>query len=405
MIQKKYPARWERKEPWKFIPRRDLFPDVELSSDSEQVKTANKPRPSPMDLPEQPNEHQNNQQKTRPGIRPMAPSETELPFSQPRTIPEKKSNTPIHQLQRSPSSTMKLGDKKPAKKLKKGLPLPIDRPMTAVQSKRRASPGFLLLLFGGFLLLEFLESQAKGPTTLGGSEKHETVQMLKAIGPYLDDPQQDALYTAAGVMETIQMVKDVMNHTYQNQQRATIMNVPPNPRVRKVEAIKAIRPYIPPDNRKQLNQVLNFYEGADKVHRNFKAFQNNQILKEGQKTSLLELVTDILNVIHPVLPQEQRDQAEKASQIIKMIEVMGAVNKGSKKERRQHAQKAEDEKSKAKKIKEENPSDSSEQINKIMDSFAPMLNDEQKESMNMIMKMAQLLSQPDQGTNTDPDGN
>jgi hypothetical protein len=225
------------------------------------------------------------------------------------------------------------------------------------------------------------------------------------IGPYLDDPQQDALYTAAGVMETIQMVKDVMNHTYQNQQRATIMNVPPNPRVRKVEAIKAIRPYIPPDNRKQLNQVLNFYEGADKVHRNFKAFQNSQILKEGQKTSLLELVTDILNVIHPVLPQEQRDQAEKASQIIKMIEVMGAVNKGSKKERRQHAQKAEDEKSKAKKIKEENPSDSSEQINKIMDSFAPMLNDEQKESMNMIMKMAQLLSQPDQGTNTDPDGN
>lgn len=370
MIQKKYPATWERKEPWRFIPRRDLFPDVESPLSSEQENRT-----------------------------------TELPLSQPKNIPERKSNTPVHQLQYSPSSTMDQRSQKPAQKAKKGPPLPIERPMTAVKTKRRTTPGFLLLLFGGFLLLEFLESRTEGTTILGGLREPQTVQMLKAIGPYLEDQQQDVLYTAAGVMETMHMVKDVMNHTYQNQQRATIMNVPSNPRVRKVEAVKAIRPYIPSDNRRQLNQVLNFYEGADKVHRNLKAFQNNRVLKEGQKTSPLDLATDILSVIRPVLPQEQRDQADKASQIIKMIEVMGAVNKGSRKENKQYALKSGDEKQRAKKLGEESPTDSSGQIEKIMDSFAPMLNDEQKESMNMIMQMAQLLSQPEQEDNSNPDGN
>ena len=385
MIQKKYPATWERREPWRFIPRRDLFPDVEL--------------------PEQQKEHQNDKQRAKPSTRPMASSETEISISQPRKIPERKSNTPVHQLQYSPSSTMNQRSQKPAQKPKKGPPLPVERPMKAVKSKRRATPTFLLLLFGGFLLLEFLESRTEGTTILGGLREPQTVQMLKAIGPYLEDQQQDVLYTAAGVMETMHMVKDVMNHTYQNQQRATIMSVPSNPRVRKVEAVKAIRPYIPSDNRRQLNQVLNFYEGADKVHRNLKAFQNNRVLKEGQKISPLELATDILNVIRPVLPQEQRNQAEKATQIIKMIEVMGAVNKGSGKESKQYALKSGNEKPKAKALAEESSTDSSGQIEKIMDSFAPMLNDEQKESMSMIMKMAQLLSQPEQETSSDSDGN
>ena len=71
MIQKKYPATWERREPWRFIPRRDLFPDVELS--------------------EQQKEHQNDKQRAKPGTRPMASSETEISISQPRKIPERKS--------------------------------------------------------------------------------------------------------------------------------------------------------------------------------------------------------------------------------------------------------------------------------------------------------------------------
>ncbi|NLB40855.1 MAG: hypothetical protein GX815_01080, partial [Clostridiales bacterium] len=174
--------------------------------------------------------------------------------------------------------------------------------------------------------------------------------------------------------------------------------------VRKVEAIKAIEPYIPTDSRRQLSQVLNFYEGANKVQRNIKAFQDNRVLNEGQKTSPLDLATDILSVIRPVLPQEQRDQADKATQIIKMIEVMGAVNKGSRKENKQLALKSGNEKPRSKIPAEESPTDNSGQIEKIMDSFAPMLNDEQKESMNMIIQMAQLLSQPEQDGSSDSDG-
>ncbi len=368
MIQKKYPASWEKKKPWEFIPRRDLFPDAEVPLSTEQAKPIK-------------------QTVYQPGV-----------------PPEKKYNTPVHRMQNKAASRMPQQRQKAAQKPEKSSPLPLNRPMTPVNFKRRATPEFLLLLFGSWLFLEFMGSKKKEAKLLNELRKPQVIEMLKAIGPYLEDNQQDAIYTAAGVMEAMHMVRDVMNHTYQNLQRTTIMNVPSNPRARKVEAIKAIKPYIASDNRRQLDQALDFYEGADRVRQNLMTFQNNQVLREGRKTSPLELASDILNVIRPVLSREQKEQTEKAQQIIKMIEVMGAVNKGSQKGKKQYALKSAEGTSKENQAAKENSTGSSAEIEKIMDSFAPMLNEEQKESMNMIMKMAQLLSQPKQDDALDSDG-
>ena len=69
--------------------------------------------------------------------------------------------------------------------------------------------------------------------------------------------------------------------------------------------------------------------------------------------------------------------------MIKMVEVMGNAEKA-----------AHDKNKRNEEIKKE-AANNNEQSEKIMDPLSPMLNEEQKESMNMIIKMAQLLSQPD----------
>jgi hypothetical protein len=337
MIQSKTRPTWEKKEPWKFVPRRDLFPDAELPR--QYIES--------------------------------------LKMDDHRKPPEKRHNTPVHQIQSKAAVHVPVKSGKKSSRSNKS-PLPENHPLTPVHTKGRGTerrsafhPEVLLLLFAGWFLFG---SKIKGLEALEVYNQPQSIDMLKAIGPYLNEKGQDVVYTAAGVMEAIQLVKGVMNHTYHNQNQVSLMQIPSNPTDRKIGALKAIKPYIHSNNRKQLDWVLNFYDVTNKVQRNLALYQNNRELAGDQKLSPIESAGEFLKVIRPILPQEQKDKADKAVQVMKMIDAMASADimkQGEKKEK------------------------------KIMDSFAPMLNDEQKESMDMIMKMAQLLSQPEEAQQED----
>ncbi|HHU48576.1 MAG TPA: hypothetical protein GXZ37_02515 [Clostridiales bacterium] len=354
MIQKKSNPRWERKEPWKFIPRRDLFPDAEIPTYLEQ---------------------------TKPQIQGKEP--------------EKKHNNPVQRAGNHASAPTPLH----REKVKKGVrrtPLPENRALIPVKTKGRSTsiqPGFLILLFAGFLILS---SRQKALEIL---DQPQSVQMLKSIGPYLNEKEQNIVYTAAGLMEAMQLIRDVANQNYHNQNQATLLNIPSNPVERKIGAMKAIKPYIHPEKRRQLDRVLNLYESAGKVQRNLVLYKNNRTLAGGKKVSPIESASDFLNVVRPVLSQEQREKADKAMQVMKMVEAMGTADKLSRNEKKVQKKGSIDQKDKR---DQANQLSQKDQTKAIMDSFASLLNDEQKESMNMIMKMSQLLSQANQEDETEP---
>lgn len=338
MIQKKSYPRWERKEPWRFIPRRDLFPDAEIPAHWEQ------------NIPK--TEDKINSQYTTPTL-------------------------------------LKRGNE--VKKVRRS-PLPENHSMIPVKAKGRRpviQPEFLLMFFVFFFIMNTKQS------IFGTLSQSQSIQMLKSIGPYLGRKEQNAVYTAAGMMEAMQLIKDVANGNYHSQNQVTLMHIPSNPTERRLEAMKAIKPYFRPKNRKQLDQVLNFYESASKVQRNIALYKNNRTLAGEQKLSPVETAGELLKIIHPVLPNEQKEKASKAMQVIKMMEAVGAADKLSRSEKKTKNENKVDKQN----IEDGEEQSTQKQIEKMMDSFAPMLNDEQKESMDMIMKMAQLLSQPNEENN------
>lgn len=361
MIQSKIRPTWEKKEPWRFVPRRDLFPDAELPP-----------------------------QYTK-----------SLKSDDRRKQPEKKYNTPVHQIQNKTTVPVTYKSRQDGKRSNQ-LPLPENHPLTPVHTKGQQTgggfafqPELLLLLFAGWFLLGS-RSKGLGLEGLGVFNQPQSIEMLKSIGPYLNANEQKIAYTAAGIMEAIQLIKNVMNHTYHNQNQATLMQIPSNPAQRKIEALKAIKPYIHMNNRKQLDRVLNFYESTNKVQRNIALYQNNRALASDQRQSPIESAGEFLKVIRPILPQEQKEKADKAVQVMKMIDVMASADKltrDEKKEKKKDQAKPRDREVQADQEKKYAQND---QMQTIMDSIAPMLNEEQKGSMDMIMKMAQLLSQPEQ---------
>ena len=333
MIQKRSHMAYKRKEPWKFIPRRDLFPDAEPPY-NRAASASTAPAPS-------------NRTTVRQEAKPVYPA-SGRPWKSP------------------------LPDPRPLKPVKPG------------GKPRSIRPEFLLLLFAGGILLR------PGLKKLEGIYHPRSIQMLKTLGPYLHEAEQDIVYSAAGFMEALYLIKDVINHTYHKRNRADLLHVPSDPAARKVEAIKAMKPYLSQDSRKRMDRALSFYENAERFHRNIALYRNSRTLTGDQKVNPFQSISEMLKVIHPILPEEQKEKAEKTMQIMKIIDAAGTAEQLTRKDKKEKKRQAEE-------------TEKDDQIQKIMDSLTPMLNEEQKESMDVIMKMAQLLSQPEQSENMDYD--
>ena len=163
MIQKRSHMAYKRKEPWKFIPRRDLFPDAEPPY-NRAASASTAPAPS-------------NRTTVRQEAKPAYPA-SGRPWKSP------------------------LPDPRPLKPVKPG------------GKPRSIRPEFLLLLFAGGILLR------PGLKKREGIYHPRSIQMLKTLGPYLHESEQDIVYSAAGFMEALYLIKDVKNHTYHKRNRA-----------------------------------------------------------------------------------------------------------------------------------------------------------------------------------------
>jgi hypothetical protein len=394
MIQRNTYTSRKNNPPQKFIPRRDLFPDTELPPPGRTATKTTGGSGSPYR-----EQSGNSFYKISTGREQTAgPYRNNVSGKEQTGSQYNKSQQAQSQARIQPIASGK-------GQSNKSQPLPLQQPLKPVkqQSLLPANPAVLFfLLAGGFLLWPKLKAFQPGLTAGIESafrnvlDNPQSIQMLRTLGPYMEVNEQDAVYGAAGFMEAISTFRDVMNHTYQDRHRNTIQHVPSNPAARKIEAIKAVKPYIAQSSHKQLGKFIGAYDTIDQLNRNIEIYRNNRSLAGDRKASAIESIGEILNVVRPVLPREHREKADKAIQVLKMAEVVGTAEKLSRDGKKDKASTQE----KTSAAPSEKPAEAAEttdrtdQIQKMMGSFAPMLNDEQKQSMDLIMKMAQMLTQP-----------
>ena len=341
MVQKNYYTANQKKQSQKFVPRRDLFPDTPLPPNKALTPKAQT-------------------YKAQPSM--VQPSKTQ------------------------PSRTQPFPLKQPLKQIKTHQPLSIS-PIVVI-----------LLLAGWFIIWPKLKSKRPNLTFNIKSvvkdvlSNPQSLQMLQAIGPYLEDKEQDAVFSITGIMEALNIVKDIMDHTYHSKQQSMILQVPLDPISKKIEMMKVLKPFVPENSRQTLDSVVKTYDAADKLNRNIEIYKNNRTLSRDRKISSIESINEIIKVIRPVIPHEYREKADKAIQMLKLAEAMESadkINKDMKKDKKTAGKDADQSES----IKKP-PVDKAVQTEQMLDSLKSMLNDEQKESMDVIMKMAQLLAKP-----------
>ncbi len=364
MIQRINDSTYNRKPPQKFIPRRDLFPDAEppLSGKSTEDKKPSDRRPAKKESGE--GSSTSAQQAREPSIH-------------TNRIPVEESE-----------------------------PLPLQQPLKPVRKQSRTfipPTTFFLLLIGWFLLWPRMKKtrtrwtydmQSMESAFENLLDNPKNVEMLHAICPFLEEQQQDAVYTITGILDALSSIRSALNHTYPQKIWNSAVYVPSDPDARRIELMKAIKPYVEPNNQRKLDQIIGTCHTVDQLNRSVLDYQNRQSMTDGQKTSPTESFGEILGILRPILPQEFGEKADQLMQILKIAQTMESANKESRKE-----EKEEDTAD-----KEQQTEDTANRKQQTPPS-APM-NDKQKESMEMMVRMAQLLAQTkdssDTGSGADP---
>ncbi len=233
------------------------------------------------------------------------------------------------------------------------------------------------------------------------------VELLRSIGPYLGTKEQNLVYTVVGILDAASIIRDVVNQTYQQKIQAMSRNVPKDPLTKRVEMLKVLKPYIPESNKHVVDRVVKIYDTIDKVNHNLEIYRNNQMLLGDRNTSPIDSINEIAKVVSPLLPDELRDKADKVIRVMKMAETLSQTESVMKKKPDKKLQNKDfdthdgDDRTDTFDIsdKDNNKDDkdysgNKEKTDQMINTLKSMVPDEQKDSIDVLMKMAQLLAQP-----------
>lgn len=271
----------------------------------------------------------------------------------------------------------------------------------------------ILFLFGGLYLWPLVYSDKKDkPSAIQASiydmvDNPKAIKLLESICPYLEPDQQDTVYTIIGIQDVLARIRDLMNRSYQKKAHSKSIVVPRNPIEKRIEMMKVLRPYVPDVSRESISNIVYVYDTYNKLNKNVQSYAAKRKKSKKYNIYSIEALVDFVDLISPVLPMDLKDKATKIITIAKLVEQMEGADsltkRGHLEQKRlakpldQAANVDKDEKTRAVSAEEDKDlNDRIAQADRVKESLAPMLDEGQKESLDLIMKMAQLLARPDE---------
>lgn len=150
----------------------------------------------------------------------------------------------------------------------------------------------------------------------------ETINMLLAVSPYLDVPEQEGLYTIVGILEAIQILNGIQEGSYQAQRMQQMPVLSLGSENKGLGVIKALKDYMPDSSRPLIDRAIQIHESMEKLLNNMKIYRNNLKIAGNDKPTPIEDLGQIIRVIKPILPDEQQSRLERFQKAIQLVQIM-----------------------------------------------------------------------------------
>lgn len=234
------------------------------------------------------------------------------------------------------------------------------------------------------------------------------LDILSSIYPYLDLEYQDGINFIFALAEVRTILNSLLKGTYHKFSRLDAGIQPSSYQERVIGIIRALQPYISLENQVLINRILDTFDNTKELIYRLNRFKQQSLELQSSSKNSLEKVTELIDIIKMLLPSEQHQFLKQLSNILRMAEtvelaqLLNSPENNASPAETENKTTANDNKEAFENNKEDTiaSSDSNVETDKqpinleaISNSFKSMLKPEQAKSLDLIMKMAQLLAQ------------
>lgn len=234
------------------------------------------------------------------------------------------------------------------------------------------------------------------------------LDILSSIYPYLDLEYQDGINFIFALAEVRTILNSLFKGTYHKFSRLDAGIQPSSYQERLIGIIRALQPYISLENQVLINRILDTFDNTKELIYRLNRFKQQSLELQSSSKNSLEKVTELIDIIKMLLPSEQHQFLKQLSNILRMAEtvelaqLLNSPENNASPAETENKTTANDNKEAFENNKEDTiaSSDSNVETDKqpinleaISNSFKSMLKPEQAKSLDLIMKMAQLLAQ------------
>ena len=274
-------------------------------------------------------------------------------------------------------------------------------------TQTNALPIILLILFASpYIKIDKARSLLMDSGIDNHFDDSDTIlEILSSIHPFLDPEYQDGINFIFGLSEARTILKSLLDGSYQTTRLLSAMERPTSYQDRAIGIIKALQPYITLENQTLINRILDVNNTLEKLVFRLRKFRQQDIETQDSKGSNLARVMEIIDIIKILIPAEQQQYINQISNILRIVETVELAQLLNAPRRDDPSSKVETET--IAKEKSKPPSIEKEQVSKSIDSsddkpndkvenmsnvLKTMFNPEQAKSLDMIIKMAQLMA-------------
>ena len=234
------------------------------------------------------------------------------------------------------------------------------------------------------------------------------LDILSSIYPYLDLEYQDGINFIFALAEVRTILNSLFKGTYHKFSRLDAGIQPSSYQERLNGIIRALQPYISLENQVLINRILDTFDNTKELIYRLNRFKHQSLELQSSSKNSLEKVMKLIDIIKMLLPSEQHQFLKQLSNILRMAEtvelaqLLNSPENNASPAETENKTTANDNKEAFENNKEDTiaSSDSNVETDKqpinleaISNSFKTMLKPEQAKSLDLIMKMAQLLAQ------------
>lgn len=279
-------------------------------------------------------------------------------------------------------------------------------------SKRNPLPIVLFILLVSPYIKRHKANIVLEDSAIDTFDDSDTVlDILSSIYPYLDLEYQDGINFIFGLAEVRSILNSLLKGTYYKYSKLDTSIQPASYQEKVIGIIRSLQPYISLENQALINRILDTFSSTKELVYRLNKFKHQSVEVQTSSKNNLQKVSELIDIIKMLIPGEQQQYFNQISNILRMVEtvelaqLVNAPEKDTLPTTSENKIASNTEEAAKEKDLEDNkeisiPSNSNIEAGKksinleaISHSLKSMLKPEQANSLDLIMKMAQLLAQ------------